>query len=585
LCTLESLPEVLVASLAALYDVPMFRTCFALSTLALTLAAQTAPADRPFWRTVVMGTHGAVAAEHPLEARAAMRVLENGGNAFDAAVALFYMTGVVEQHQSGIGGDAFLLAYHAKEKRVVFINGTGPAPALATVERYRKEGGIPAEGILSSTVPGAVGGFDLALKKYGTRQYPELLADAIQTAREGHPLTHWSAGMHASAVKKISPYPSSVKTLMRDGKSYGPGELFLQPDLARTLTEIAHGGADAFYRGSIARRTAAFYEKHGGLLRLSDLAAYQAEEGQPIRASYKGIDVYQSAPNSQGIVLLMALNILEGIDLTSLGHNSPEYLHTLVESLKLAFADRDHYVADPRFTKVPVEKLLSKSYAEQRRKELGPRARAGAAAYGQAGETSSFSIADRFGNLVSVTHSVNSTFGSGIVVEGGGFVLNNRLPYFSLEDGDANVLKPGKRPRHTINPALALKDGKPFLAWNTPGGDNQSQAMLQSFLNMVEFGMNPQQAVEAPTVTTTNFHASNYPQPIGDQLIVPRALADAVGQALEAKGHKLQITAKQHPYDQQPAGAGAVKMLWIDPRTGVFHIGVRPAKDNYALAY
>lgn len=558
---------------------------FSLLLFGLSAAAQPAGPDTPFWRTVVMGTKGAVAAEHPLEARAAMRVLENGGNAIDAAVALFYMTGVVEQHQSGIGGDAFILAYLAKEKRVVFINGTGPAPALATVERYKKEGGIPAEGILSSTVPGAVGGFDLALKKYGTRRYPELLADAIQTARDGHPLTHWSASMHASAVKKISPYPSSVKTLMPGGKPIAAGEMFVQADLAATLSEIAKGGADAFYRGAVARRTAAFYEKQGGLIRLADLEKYQPEEGTAIHIPYKGLDVFQSAPNSQGIVLLMTLNILEGIDLQAMGHNSPEYLHTVVEAMKLAFADRDRYIADPRFTKIPVERLLSKSYAGIRRKEIGDRARPGAAPYGNAGETSSFSIADRYGNLVSVTHSVNSTFGSGVVVEGGGYVLNNRLPYFSLEAGDPNILEPGKRPRHTINPALALKDGKPFLAWNTPGGDNQPQAMLQAFLNMTEFGMNPQQAVEAPTVTTTNFHASNYPQPIGDELILPKLLADRVGPALEAKGHKLQITKRQYPYGQQPGGAGAVKMLWIDPRTGVFHVGVSPAKDDYALAY
>ncbi len=532
-----------------------------------------------------MGTRGAVAAEHPLEARAALRVLESGGNAFDAAVALFYMTGVVEQHQAGIGGDAFLLAYSAREKRVVFINGTGPAPTLATADWYRKRGGIPADGILSSTVPGAVGAFDLALRKYGTKKYPELLADAIQAARDGHPLTHWSAEMHASSVKKLAPYPSSVKTLLRGGKPFAAGELFLQPDLARTLEEIARDGADSFYRGPIARRTAEFYERQGGLIRLSDLMAYRPEEGQPIRVSYKGLDVYQSAPNSQGIVLLMALNILEGVDLPALGHNSPAYLHTLVETLKLAFADRDRYIADPKFTRIPVEQLLSKRYAESRRKEIGERARPGAAEYGNPGETSSFSIADRFGNLVSVTHSVNATFGSGVVVEGGGYVLNNRMPYFSLEEGDANVLRPGKRPRHTINPALALKDGRPFLAWNTPGGDNQPQAMLQAFLNMVEFGMNPQQSVEAPTVMTTNFRASNYPQPVGDQLVLPRALADSVGPALASRGHNLQVTARQQPYGQQPTGAGAVKMLWIDPRTGIFHAGVSPAKDNYALAY
>jgi gamma-glutamyltranspeptidase/glutathione hydrolase len=538
------------------------------------------------WRPVIMGTKGAAAAEHPLEAMTAMRVLERGGNAFDAAVAAFYMTGVVEQHQAGIGGDAFILAYSAKEKRVIFINGTGPAPALATVERYRKEGGIPLAGLLSSTVPGAVGGFDLALKKYGTRRYPELLADAIATARDGHPLSHWSASMHASAVEKIKPFPSSMKLLMPEGKPLAAGSVFVQPELARTLEAISRGGADTFYRGPVARLTADFFKANGGLLRLNDLASYQAEEAAPIRTSYKGLDVFQSSPNSQGIVLLMSLNILEEIDLRAMGHNSPEYVHTIVEAMKLAFADRDRYVADPRHTSVPVEQLLSKRYAAARRKLIQPdKATPGAAPHGDISETSSFSIADRFGNLVSVTHSVNATFGNGVFVEGGGYVINNRLPYFSLEDGHANILKPGKRPRHTINPALALKGGKPYLAWNTPGGDNQPQAMLQAFLAMHEFGMNPQQAVEAATVTTANFHASNYPQPVGDELTVPRILAERIAAALQAKGHRLRISELQQPYTQQPAGAGAVKMIWIDPRSGVMHAAVSPAKDDYALAW
>ena len=308
----------------------------------IALAQDPPEVERPVWRTEVMGTHGMVAAEHPLQALAGLRVLEKGGNAIDAAVAVFYMTAVVEQHQSGLGGDAFLLAYIAGQKRVVFINGTGPAPKLATLERYRKEGRIPADGILANTVPGAVAGFDLALKKYGTRKYPELLTDAIVAAREGHPLTHWAAGNHNASIRKLSPYPSSVKALLKNGGPFEPGDLFQQPDLARSLELISHEGADAFYRGKLARLTADFYEKHGGLLRYEDLASYQPEEGAPIRTSYKGYDVFQSAPNSQGIVLLQALNLLEPIDLKAIGHNSPTYVHTLVEALKLAFADRDH---------------------------------------------------------------------------------------------------------------------------------------------------------------------------------------------------------------------------------------------------
>ena len=352
-----------------------------------------------------MGTHGMVAAEHPLEARAGLHVLEAGGNAFDAAVAVFYMTTVVEQHQAGIGGDAFILAYAANQKRVVFINATGPAPKLATVERYRKEGGIPSSGMLANTVPGAVGGFDLALRKYGTRKYPELLAEAIEAARDGHPLTHWCAANHNAAISKLSVYPSSVKALLKNGGPFEPSDILSQPDLAKSLEMIAREGGDTFYRGKLARLTAGFYEKNGGLLRYEDLASYRPEEGQPIRTAYKGYDVYQSAPNSQGIVLLQALNMLEPVDLKSMGHNSAQYIHTLVEVLKLAFADRDRYIGDPHFTKIPVEQLLSKRYAEQRRKLIDPqRARPGAAPHGTPGDTSSFAVADKFGNLVSVTH-------------------------------------------------------------------------------------------------------------------------------------------------------------------------------------
>ena len=587
----------------------------------LWLVRSAACQDQPFWRPVVMGTHGMVAAEHPLEARAGMNVLEIGGNAIDAAVAVFYMTGVVEQHQAGIGGDAFILAYIAKEKRVVFFNGTGPAPKLATREFYSKLNGIPDVGPYSSTVPGAVAGMDLALKRYGTLPLAKLIQPAIDAAEQGHPLTYWSASLHRQGQSKISVFPSSVKALTNNGKPFEPGEVFIQPDLARTLKTLAKEGAQAFYRGSLARLTADFYERQKGLLRLEDLASYEAEEATPIKTSYKEYEVYQSAPNSQGIVLLLALNILEGFNLQQLGHNSADYIHVVTEALKLAFADRDRYIADPRFAKIiPVDALLSKDYAAKRRALIRmDQAIQGAAPPGDPqsntailqdgsisyettrqtaalipnlsslpvpqGETSSFSIADRFGNLVSVTHSVNATFGSGLVVEGGGYVLNDRMPYFSLEPGDVNVLEPGKRPRHTINPALALKNGKPFLAWNTPGGDNQPQAMLQAFLSVVEFGMNLQQAGEAPSVTSSSFHASMYPQKAGDELTVPKMLADRIGPALSAKGHKLKVSAVQPPYGQQPSGAGAVKMVLIDPKTGVLHGGVSPAKDDYVMGW
>ena len=574
------------------------------------------PADRPFWRTVVMGTNGMVAAEHPLECRAAIKALEAGGNAIDAAVAAFYMTSVVEQHQAGIGGDGFILAYIAKEDRVIFINGTGPAPKLATADFYRKLGTIPDAGPFSTDVPGAVGGFDLALRQYGTMDYATLLKPAIEAAK-GHPLSFWASTYHRTAIPKISPFPTSVKALLKNGGPYDAGDVFVQKDLAHSLETIAKEGADAFYRGRLARLSADFYKKKKGLLRYEDLADYRAEQPDPIKTTYAGLDVYQSAPNSQGIVMLMALNTLEGYDLAALGHNSAEYVHVLTEALKLAFADRNQYIADPRFAKdMPVEELLSKDYAEKRRalirndrslKSPPPPGdpRAGKALLaghdatyesepqpikpsdsgGSDGETSSFSIADRYGNLVSVTHSVNSTFGSGMVVEGGGYVLNNRMPYFGLDEDDVNVLVPGKRTRHTVNPALAMKNGKPYLAWNTPGGDNQPQAMLQAFLNVVVFGMNIQQAVEAATVRSTAFGAAMYPQTVGDGLVVPKVLADRIGEALAAKGHRIEVRPMQPPYEQQPSGAGAVKMVMVDAERGVLMGGVSPAKDDYVMGW
>ncbi len=595
------------------------------SIAALLLLGQAAtnaqsPSERPFWRTVVMGTKAMIAAEHPLEARAAQKVLESGGNAIDAAVAAFYMTTVVEHHQAGIGGDAFIVAYLANQKKVVFINGTGYAPALATREKYLELGGIPDAGPLASSAPGAVAGFDLALRKYGTKKYAELLQPAIDAAIGGHPVSFWGAGNHVSALEKISAYPASVQALLKNGKPFKAGDVFVQPDLGRTLQLIAKEGPDVFYKGSIARQVAAIYEQQRGLIRYEDLANLQAEEAAPVKTMYKGYEVYQSAPNSQGIVLLIALNILQGFDLPGLGHNSADYVHVVTEALKLAFADRNQYIGDPRFVKdIPVSGLLSHEYAGKRRGlilmdraiagvappgdprrsepllaghqisyETGPSSSAAQIKGGEPasdGETSSFSIADSYGNLVSVTHSVNGTFGSGMVVDGLGFVLNNRMPYFSLKDGDVNVLMPRKRPRHTINPALALKDGKPFLAWNTPGGDNQPQAMLQAFLNVVEFGMNVQQAVEAPTITSSSFQQSNYPQRAPNRLAMPKVLADRVGDDLSRRGHALQISALQEPYQQAPSGAGAVKMVLVDSGRGVLFGGVSPAKDNYVAGW
>jgi gamma-glutamyltranspeptidase/glutathione hydrolase len=577
-------------------------------------------AGAPTWRPIVMGKNGIVAAEHPLQALAGLRVLQNGVNAVDAALAVFYTTAVTEPSEAGLGGDGFLLAYIKKLDRVIVINGSGGAPALATRDFYRnKVGSVPPDGPYSTSVPGSVGGFDLLWQKYGTKDYPTLLADAIELAAHGYAVSAWGAGNFRRSRDMLARWESSAKVFLPGGKPPEPGAWLIQSDLARTISLIAQRGASEFYRGGIAHMTARYHERNGGLLRYEDLAKFQAEEAEPIRISYRLLDVYQSPPNSGGIVMLQALNILEGFDLNKLGHNTPEYLHVLTEAFKLAFADRYVYITDPRFAPhAPIAALLSKHYAELRRGLIKmDRAIEGVAPPGDpvsshailAGhsiryhdpgkpaaaaaprdlradgeQTSSFAIADRWGNVVSVTHSVNGGFGSGMVVDGAGFLLNNRGSYFGLDPSDINVIAPGKRTRQGAIPAMALKNGKPVLAWNTPGGDTIPQTLTQAFLNVVEFGMNVQQAVEAPCALTSNFRVSMYPQNPGAGLAMPEFLAARVGAALTKLGHPVQAQPLQPPYGS-PSGAGAVKMILIDQATGIMFGGASPGKDNYVMGW
>jgi gamma-glutamyltranspeptidase/glutathione hydrolase len=463
-----------------------------------------------------------------------------------------------------------------------------------------------------------VGGFDLLHRKFGTKSYSTLLADAIAAARGGYAVSAWGAGNFKRSREMLTKWESSARVFFPGGQPPGIGDWLVQPDLARTIATIAEQGADGFYRGEIARLTARYHERAGGLLRYEDMAGFRAEEAAPIKIRYHDLEVYQSPPNSGGIVMLMALNIIEGFDLTKLGHNTPEYLHVLAEAFKLAFADRYPYITDPRFAPgAPIEQLLSKPYAAARRKlikldraiqgvappgdprtgaailaghsiryhEPGRAATAGLRDFRADGEqTSSFSVADLWGNVVSVTHSVNGGFGSGMVVEGAGFVLNNRGSYFGLDPADINVIAPGKRTRQGAIPALALKNGKPYLAWNTPGGDTIPQTLTQAFLNVVEFGMNVQQAAEAPCVMTSNFRVSMYPQNPGDGLAMPQFLADKAGAKLRALGHPVQASPTQPPYGS-PSGPGAVKMILIDPATGLMYGGASPGKDNYVIGW
>jgi len=571
--------------------------------------AQPSAQSTTSWRPTVVARHGMVAAGHPLAAEAGLRILKAGGNAVDAAIATWAVQGEVEPGMTGLGSDMFALIYLAKTGEVKFINGTGFAPQAATIDFYKSKGGLPDQGPLSIAVPGAVGGAAFALKKYGTKPLADVLAPAIEIAEQGFPITETLAGQLASGRDKLEKWPSTTKIWFKDGKPLQTGDILVNPALAKTLRAIATQGPDVFYKGEVAKNTADFLKKSGGIITEADLRSYEPFEDTPVRTNYRGTDVYECPPNSQGYLMLEALNILEGFDLKAMGHNSAPYLHAVTEALKLSFADRNKFVGDPKFVpNIPMKALLSKEYAATRRAQINPdRAIEGEPAPGdpfkftssaaqayaapqaspsQVGVfnpdeilnlTTYLTVVDKDHNMVSLTSSLLSGFGSGLVVENGGFFLNDRMRYYYLDPADVNSLQPGKRVRQTINPAMALRDGKPFLTFGTPGADTQPQTQLQFFLNVVEFGMPVQRALEQPSVISNSFRDSYSPHAVLGKLLTPAMLPQAVRDALAAKGHKLDI--------RDVKGVGSVKGIMIDARTGVLHGGVSPTGDSYVMAW
>lgn len=570
----------------------------------LPLAAQTST-----WRPVVMSDHGMVASGHPLASEAGVRILKSGGNAVDAAIATWAAQGLVEPMMTGLGSDMLILVYIAKTGEVKFINGSGFAPQAATIDLYKAKNALLArDGPLTVSVPGAVGGAELALQKYGTKSFADVLAPAIQLADEGYPVTEHLANSLKNSQKILAKYPSTTKIWFRDGKPLQMGDRIVQKDLAATLKTIAAQGSNAFYKGSIAKATAAYMKENGGLITEADLASYKAYEDAPIKVNYRGYDVYECPPNSQGMVMLEALNILEGFNLRYMGHNSAPYLHLVTEALKLSFADRDKYVGDPKFVpNIPIKELLSKEYAVTRREQINPdHAIEGEPAAGDPrhlalqaqlayavpqtvpnfigptpentlGLTTYLTVIDKDRNMVSITSSLLSGFGSGMVVADAGYFLNDRMNYFYLEPGKVNSLEPGKRTRQTINPALALKDGKPFVSFGTPGSDTQPQTQLQFFLNVVEFGMNVQQALEASAVISSSFENSYFPHEVAGKLMSPAALPKSTLEGLAALGHHLDI--------REVKGVGSVKAILVHPTSNVLMGGVSPTGDSYVMGY
>jgi gamma-glutamyltranspeptidase/glutathione hydrolase len=434
----------------------------------------------------------------------------------------------------------------------------------------------------------------------------DVLTPAIELAEQGYPITESLGNALRGSREKLAKAASTKKIWFNGDEPLQMGDRVVQKDYGATLRAIAAKGTSEFYKGATAAKIAGYLKSVGGIVAASDLAAYAPHEDAAISVKYKGLDVYECPPNSQGFVMLQALNILEGMNVRYMRHNSAPYLHAVTESLKLAFADRNRYVGDPKFVPpIPMRELLSKEYATKRRALIDPEkaiegepppgvmsssTTSASVGYSESqavpslddtpwmdGHTTYLAVVDKDRNMVSITSSLLSGFGSGHVAEGAGFFLNNRMAYFGLEPDDVNVLKPGKRPRHTINPALALKDGKPYIVFGTPGADTQPQTQLQFFLNVVEFGMNVQQALEAPAVISSSFRSSYYPHDIAGKLLTPASLPKHVLDELAALGHKLDI--------RNVKGVGSVKAIIVHPKTGVLMGGVSPTGDSYVYGW
>jgi gamma-glutamyltranspeptidase/glutathione hydrolase len=458
-------------------------------------------------RSEVLARHGMVATSQPLAAQAGLRILQGGGNAFDAAVAAAAVLNVVEPGSAGIGGDVFVIAWLAKEQKLIALNGSGRAPAGATPGHLASRGyrdHMPLHGIDSVTIPGAVDAWDVLLRRAGTLTFKEVLEPAAVLAAQGFAVSERIRNDWLYGAEVLAADPDSVKTYLIDGKPPPPYAQFRNPDLARALRLLQTEGRDAFYTGEIGRAIVAKSSALGGTLTMDDLARTRADWEAPISTNYHGYDVFELPPNTQGFAVLEMLNILEvcapklGVDLTAAGPRSPSYWHLLVEAKKLAYADLYAYDADPHFVQVPVSMLIAKSHAaglcgriDMRRASVPP------AKGDPVGGTVYVAAADRWGNMVSYIYSIYDTFGSGITVPGFGFVLNDRAALFSLDPNSPNLIAPGKRPFHTLVPGFVLKGGRPLTAFGLMGGSQQAQGHVQVLIDMIDLGANPQAASDA----------------------------------------------------------------------------------------
>ena len=457
-------------------------------------------------RTEVRAQNGMACTSHPLSTQVAIEILKLGGNAIDAAIAANAMEGLVEPHVNGMGGDLFAIVWDAKTQKLYGLNASGRSPYSLTLAEFKKRGlkHIPSLGPLPVSVPGAVDGWFELNKKFGKMSMDKLLAPAIKYAREGFPVHDEAANAWSKGIQLYGKFPNYTETFTVNGVVPKRGEIWKNPALANTFEKIAKGGRDAFYKGDIARSIDTYMKKVGGFLSYQDMADHTSEWIEPVSTNYRGYDVWELPPNGQGICALQMLNILEGYDFSKIQWGSPEHLHLFIEAKKLAFEDRAKYYADQAFAKIPVKSLISKEYAIERRKLIDPNK---ASAHYDAGnpalkdgDTIYLTVADKEGNMVSLIQSNYRGFGSGMCPDGLGFMLQDRGELYSLEEGQNNTYAPHKRPFHTIIPAFVTKNGKPYMSFGVMGGSFQPLGHTEIIMNMIDFGMNGQEAGDAPRI-------------------------------------------------------------------------------------
>lgn len=533
-------------------------------------------------RAVAMGRNGMVATAHPLATAAGLDVLRRGGNAMDAAVAAALVTGVVIPAMGGLGGDAFFIHYSAESGEVTAVNGSGIAPHAASREFFLERGyqKMPFFGPLSVAVPGAVHAYCTGIERFGTMSRADLFAYAIHYAEAGFPMTHHGERTIARAAENLAEYPTSAAIFLPNGAPPPAGTVFRQTDLARSLRLVAEQGPEVFYRGELAQAIASFMADSGGLMTVEDMADHESMVYSPRSVDYRGFTVYQTDLPTQGLIVLEELNILSNADLAALGAGTADAIHLMVETKKLAFADRLAYAGDPRFVDVPLDTLLSPEFARQRFETIDMQRAKEQVEAGRIpesdGDTTYLCVVDGQGNAVSFIHSLSAAFGSQVVAGETGILLNNRAGRgFTLEADHPNVIAPGKRTMHTLNCYLITEGGRVRWVGGTPGGDGQPQWNMQVITNLIDFGMNVQEAVEAPRwLSFPGTDPANLPNDYA--LRIEGRAGQAVLDELAARGHRIEVLGDW-------AGGGDALLIEVDPKSGVLQGGADPRGEALAL--